>query len=94
MSPRVRDAQTKGRSIMKHCISIKPGFGYGQILSLVSREDESIEAREFTPEVDGNGNSYSLLTLVGRDEISQETERKVDRLKNVLASTFNIDEEA
>lgn len=79
---------------MKHCISIESDSSYGQILALVSREDEAIEAWHFTPEVDGSGNPYHLLTLVGRDEISSETERKVDQLKNVLASTFNIDEEA
>lgn len=77
---------------MKHCISIQTGTSYRRILSTVASEDEAVEARELTNETDGNGDPYQLLTLITSKRVSPETEKEVDRLSNVIVSTFNITE--
>jgi hypothetical protein len=75
---------------MKHSISIKPGTEYQPILDIIESEDASAEAREFTPSADEDG-PYMDLTIITNHEISEETELKVDRLDNVMASVFNIE---
>jgi hypothetical protein len=84
--------QLRRINMYSHFISFGTTEAYSQFIRSMNGNSQwdGVEVVEFTPETDGAGNPYHLLTLKSSEELSDDLELEVCRLDGVLATTFNI----
>jgi hypothetical protein len=84
--------QSRRINMYSHFISFETTEAYSQFIRSMDSDSQwdGVEVVEFTPETDGAGNPYHLLTLKSSEELPDDLELEVCRFEGVLATTFNI----